>query len=92
MKHPSDGLAEQVDGPCVYTFTAHLPFPLGIPDDLAHAIRLDASYADPDDTARFGSQLAVTIRAFTLEVRGLPLWPLRLDLDRRMTRLRQLQR
>jgi hypothetical protein len=75
MKHPSDDLAEQIDGPCVYTFTAHLPFPLGIPDDLAHTLWGDASYADPDDTARFGSKLAVTIRVFTLEVRGLPLWP-----------------
>jgi hypothetical protein len=75
MRHPSDDLAEQVAAPCVYTFTAHLPFPLGIPDQLGHTLALGEPYADPADAALFGPNITVNIRVFTMETRGLPLWP-----------------
>jgi len=75
MRHPSDDLAEQVGAPCIYTFTAHLPFPLGIPNELGHTLAVGESYADPTDAALFGPHITVTIRVFTLETRGLPLWP-----------------
>jgi hypothetical protein len=75
MKHPSDDLAELAGGPCTYTFAAHLPFPLGIPDHLGHTILLNDRYADPSDVSLYGDQLQVRIRVFTLELRGLPLWP-----------------
>jgi Apea-like HEPN len=75
MRHPSDDFASEVEAPCLYTFTAHLPFPLGMPDDLGHTMALGEPFADPDDAAIFGPQVTVNIRVFTFETLGLPLWP-----------------
>jgi hypothetical protein len=75
MRHPSDDFASEVEGPCLYTFTAHLPFPLGVPDSLGHTIGLAEPFADPSDVAAFGPQATVNIRVFTFETLGLPLWP-----------------
>lgn len=74
MWHPADDLAEQVDEPCLYTFTAHLPFLLGIPDELGHTIRLHIPFADPEAQEVFGEYPFVNIRVFTAKEPGLPMW------------------
>ncbi len=71
----SDDLSDEVDGPFVATFTARLPFLLGIPDDLGHAVSLHTPFVDSDDAARFGEGPFVQIRVFTLTESGLPMWP-----------------
>lgn len=71
--NPND-IREMVDGPFVVTLTAHLPFLLGIPDHLGHTMFLHMSYVDPADTARYGENVAINIRVFTITTRGLPLW------------------
>jgi hypothetical protein len=74
VRHPADDLAEQVGEPCLYTFTAHLPFLLGIPDELGHTIRLHTPWADPKAESLFGECPFVNIRVFTAKEPGLPLW------------------
>jgi hypothetical protein len=73
--HPADDYAAEVDEPFVYTFTAPLPFPLGIADNIGHTIRLHESYADPADTELFGPLPKIDIRVFTFEEDGLQMWP-----------------
>lgn len=75
MRHPLDDFAEDLDGPIRYTYTARLPFALGIPDELGHTIRIHEPYADTADQQIFGPLLTVDIRVFTLEEAGLPMWP-----------------
>jgi hypothetical protein len=75
MWHPADEFAEDVGEPFLYTFTAPLPFPLGIPNTLGHTIRLHESFADPEDTELFGPVTEIDIRAFTFEEDGLEMWP-----------------
>jgi hypothetical protein len=76
MEYGPDDLRSIVDEPFRFTFTAHLPFLLGIPDDLGHIIVFDTPYVDPEDTARYGERATVDIRVFTLETAGVPLWPI----------------
>lgn len=75
MKHPADDLWDEAGGVCLYTFTARLPFVLGIPNDLGHTIASGERYADPEDAAVFGERPFVSIRVFAAEESGLPTWP-----------------
>ena len=50
---PQMDLSSLVDGPFVVTFTAHLPFPVGIPNDLGHIISFDARFKDQEVRAQF---------------------------------------
>jgi hypothetical protein len=75
MKHPLDDHAEEVRDPCVYTYTAALPFSLGVEDDFEYVFASNEEYADPVDRALYGDNLTVRIRAFTYKVSGLPMWP-----------------
>ena len=79
MKHPADNLAGQVGEPCLYTFTGHLPFLLGIPDELGHTIRLHTPYADSKAQELFGEYPFVNIRVFTAKEHGLPSWTTGVD-------------
>jgi hypothetical protein len=71
---PQLDLADLVDGPFLVTFTAHLPFPVGIPNDLGHTISFDAPFRDPAATAQFGERPFVNIRVFEIAESGLPSW------------------
>jgi hypothetical protein len=75
MRHPADDLADEVGEPCLYTFTARLPFVLGIPDHLGHTMFWPGPYADPGDTELFGENVIVRIGVFAVTTPGLPLWP-----------------
>jgi hypothetical protein len=66
--------SELVDGPFVITYTAHLPFPIGIPTELGHALVLNAPYKDPSSTEYFRAMPFLRIRVFDTEGRGLPMW------------------
>jgi hypothetical protein len=79
VKHPADDLAEEVGEPCLYTFTGHLPFLLGIPDELGHTIRLHTPYADSKAEEVFGEHPFVNIRVFTAKGPGLPSWATGVD-------------
>ncbi len=75
MWHPSDQFADELGEPGIYTFTAALSFPLGIPDKLGHTIAIHDSFADPADEDLFGPLPTIDIRVFTFEEDGLPMWP-----------------
>ncbi|MGA8744852.1 MAG: hypothetical protein WB507_03195 [Solirubrobacterales bacterium] len=75
MKHPADQFASEVEDPCIYTFAAHLPFALGLPDRLGHSITFEEPFADPQDTELFGPRVFTDIRLFTHLTPGLPAWP-----------------
>jgi hypothetical protein len=66
-------LSKVVDGPFVVTFTAQLPFPVGIPNPLGHRIFLDSPFKDDSAAAIFGIPY-VDIRVFELAEPGLPVW------------------
>jgi len=57
-------LSTLVDGPFVVTFTAHLPFPVSIPNELGHIISFNAPFKDQEARAHFGNQPFVRIRVF----------------------------
>lgn len=57
----------------VVTFTAHLPFPVGIPNDLGHSIGFPQQFVDPEYVAAYGRPF-VNIRLFDLPQSGLPSW------------------
>jgi Apea-like HEPN len=65
--------AREVEGPFVITFTAHLPFPIGIPNDLGHSIWLDHPFVDEAYEAVYKRPF-VNIRVFDLTQSGLPVW------------------
>lgn len=67
-------LSQRVDGPFVVTFTAHLPFPVGIPNELGHAILLSIPFKDASATEYFGLRPFVRIRVFDTVEQGLPMW------------------
>lgn len=69
--HPD--LASGIDGPFVVTFTAHLPFPVGIPNNLGHTIRMYHPFLDEDYRVAYGTPF-VNIRLFDLPESGLPAW------------------
>ena len=75
MWHPADQFADEIGEPVVYTFTAPLAFPLGIPDTLGHTIQIPEPFFDPEDSKVFGPYPTVDIRVFTFEEDGLPMWP-----------------
>jgi hypothetical protein len=66
-------LRERVDGPFVVTYTAHLPFPLNVPVNLGHAIRV-GHFRDPADVETFGPDAYVNIRVFDDARDGFPSW------------------
>lgn len=74
MRHPSDQFGAEIQGPRIYTFAAHLPFALGLPDQLGHTITFDSPFADPQDTDLFGPRVFTDIRVFTQLTPGLPAW------------------
>lgn len=63
-----------VDKPFIITFTAHLPFPVGIPNDLGHCIWLGAPFKTEAEAAEFKSPPFVNIRVFEIAESGLPAW------------------
>ncbi len=63
-----------VDGPFVITFTARIPFPIFIPNELGHQIRFDIPYKEDWAEGEFGIGPFVNIRVFDLVESGLPLW------------------
>jgi hypothetical protein len=65
---------EIIDGPLIATYTAHLPFPVCIPNELGHILRLGIPFKDPDDADHFGQQPFVNIRVFDTVEHGLPVW------------------
>ena len=69
--HPD--LSQGIDGPFVVTFTAHLPFPVGIPNDLGHTIWLYHPFVDRR-YAEVYKRPFVNIRVFDLPKSGLPVW------------------
>jgi len=66
--------SELIDGPFIVTFTAHLPFPVGIPNDLGHTIFFDIPFKEDAAIAQFGTKPFVNIRVFELAESGLPAW------------------
>jgi hypothetical protein len=67
-------LSKLVEGPFVVTFTAHLPFPVGIPNELGHTILPSAPFKDANATEYFGPRPFVNIRVFEVVEQGLPMW------------------
>ena len=65
--------SRDVDGPFVITFTAHLPFPVGIPNDVGHSIWLSHAFVDERYRTTFPRPF-VNIRVFDLPQSGLPVW------------------
>ena len=68
-------LAKFVDGPFIVTFTAHIPFPVGVPNDLGHGITFGKfTDADAEAVNIFGPISYVRIRVFEVVRKGLPMW------------------
>jgi hypothetical protein len=67
-------ISKYVDGPFVATYTAHLPFPVGIPSELGHLLFLDIPFKNADAAEYFGNRPFVNIRVFDTVERGLPVW------------------
>lgn len=67
-------LSTLVDGPFVATFTAHLPFPICIPNELGHAIVYGIPFIDEAAKAEFGPWPHVRIRVFEVAESGLLMW------------------
>lgn len=55
------------------TYTAHLPFPVGIPNELGHTLLLSAPFKDEGVTEYFGTRPYVRIRVYDTVERGLPM-------------------
>jgi hypothetical protein len=70
-RHPD--FSTQVDGPFLVTFTAHLPFPVGIPNELGHTIVFGDPFESPEYVVAYKMPF-VNIRVFDLPRSGLPLW------------------
>lgn len=70
-EHPD--FSKDVEGPFVATFTAHLPFPIGIPNDLGHTIWLAHPFVHEEYRAAYQRPF-VNIRVFDLPQSGLPAW------------------
>ena len=62
-----------IDGPFIVTFTAHLPFPVGIPNHLGHTIWLGLPFVDSAATTTFGRPF-INIRLFEIAESGLRTW------------------
>lgn len=69
-------LARDIEGPFVATFTARLPFPVVVPDGLAHTFLLSLPFTDPEALEHFSAGPFVTIRFYEQARPGLPMWPL----------------
>jgi hypothetical protein len=67
-------LSRLVDGPFVVTFTAHLPFPVGVPQDLGHVLLLGQPFKDASAAEVFGPRPWVKVRVFDTVEQGLPMW------------------
>lgn len=65
---------ENVDGPFVATYTAHLPFPVGVPTELGHILFLSTPFKDANDAGIFENKPFVRIRVLDTVERGLPVW------------------
>lgn len=65
--------AQLIDGPFIVTFTAHLPFPVGVPNELGHGIMF-SSFTDAEAVDNFGPTSYVRIRVFEVVQKGLPMW------------------
>ena len=68
---PLSQFSGQVEGEFVITFTARLPFTLGIPNQLGHTISFGAPFVSREAGAVFGPRAFVNIRVFNLEQSGL---------------------
>jgi hypothetical protein len=66
-------LTDLVDGPFIATFTAHLPFPVGVPNELGHTIAWEIPFKEDSATQHFGERPFVNIRVFELTESGLPM-------------------
>lgn len=67
-------LSKLVDGPFMVTFTAHLPFPVGIPNPLGHMIWSPARFVSPEYERAYGERSFVNIRVFDRTESGMPMW------------------
>lgn len=70
---PATNLSALIDGPFIVTFTAHLPFPVGIPNHLGHTIWLGLPFVDSAATTTFGRPF-INIRLFEIAESGLRTW------------------
>lgn len=68
------GPFRNVDGPFLATYTAHLPFPVGVPTELGHILFLGTPFKDANDAGIFGDRPFVRIQVFDTLERGLPMW------------------
>jgi hypothetical protein len=66
-------LAQVVDGPFIVTFTAHLPFPIGVPNYIGHGIT-SGPFTNAEAVRSFGPISHVKIRVFEVVRKGLPMW------------------
>lgn len=60
----TDDVFEGLTGPYLATFTARIPFLLGVPDDLGHTIKSPHAFVDPEAAQAFGPRTFVNIRVF----------------------------
>jgi Apea-like HEPN len=67
-------LSNLIDEPFVVTFTAHLPFPVGIPNDLGHTIWFDVPFKDDVAKTYFQAGPFVNVRVFEVTESRLPAW------------------
>jgi hypothetical protein len=72
IPQPPD-FSKDVDGPFIITFTAHLPFPVGIPNELGHGIWLRQPFESADYATAYKRPF-VSIRVFDQPHSGLPVW------------------
>ncbi len=70
-RHPD--FSQELEGPFIITFTAHLPFPIGIPNELGHGISLAQPFVDDEYRATYRWPF-VRIRVFDQLQSGLPVW------------------
>jgi len=66
---------EGLEGPLVVTFTAQLPFPLGLKDDGYYFFGVAGTWTDPDAAVKFGEQAVVTIRVCNIPISSNDPWP-----------------
>ncbi len=67
----TDDVFDGLIGPYLATFTARIPFLLGVPDDLGHTISSPHPFVDPEAARAFGPGPFVNIRVFAQRTAGI---------------------
>lgn len=67
----TDDVFDGVRGPYLATFTARIPFLLGVPDDLGHTISSPHPFVDHEATQAFGPRPIVNVRVFAKRTAGI---------------------